>query len=962
MSIMRRIGALCTIALLVLSMPACAAQATVEAGQQPHRQDFRDAPGVSQEEIEAIERLSRKYTSFTYGMLESAETFIRSDGQYGGYSTLFCAWLSELFGIRFAPKIYTWAELATLFDAGEIDFTGELTATDELRGKYFMTNAFTESVVKAFRLEGSEPLMDIARSRTLRFVFLDGSPVEGLVVSASPYPLETVLTDSVSAAIHMVQTGQVDAYCADEHNIMMPPAGIVSEDLLPAVYLPISFSASREELAPIVSVLDKCLQSGSFSQLAALHVQGDQEYLRHRFFPSLTPAERSYLSLHGANGAPISVIASPDAYPASFFNRAENEWQGIAFDLLKEISLLSDLEFSVINDPDEDWQSYLVAIDLSDAAMLSELVHTDERKDHYLWTDEPYARDHFALLSLSRHEDVTLNQLLYSRVGLIENTVYAEMFRKWFPDHMNTAQYQTSDDGFAALEKGEIDLLMGSSNMLLAATNYHEMVGYKANMVFDRTCESSFAFFRNQNELSSIMSKAQKLIDTGAIADRWTRRVFDYRGKLARGQVPYLFGLTALLFTIMGLLIVLAQRNQAMKRKLEVTVQERTAELVVASEAKSSFLSRMSHEIRTPLNAITGMAQIAKEIVQEDCPPALKPINELLTASSHLLGILNDVLDMSKIESGKFELASEDFPLSGAINDAISIIRPRCLEKGLRLTVDIDPRADTVTVGDRLRLKQVLINLLGNAVKFTHSGGRVGIVVKAIEDNIRSIMLTFEVIDTGIGMSKEQTDRLFLAFEQADSSISARYGGTGLGLAISQNLVHLMGGEITVSSEKDMGSTFRFTVRFEKGSGNLHLPAKEDEEAPDLSGKRIMVVEDIEVNRVVLAELLRKTHVDIEEASDGAQAVELFGQSPVKHFDLIFMDIMMPEMDGYEATRAIRALNRADAKTVPIIAMTANAYREDVGRALNAGMNGHLAKPIDIDEVMRALRQQLKDN
>ena len=354
------------------------------------------------------------------------------------------------------------------------------------------------------------------------------------------------------------------------------------------------------------------------------------------------------------------------------------------------------------------------------------------------------------------------------------------------------------------------------------------------------------------------------------------------------------------------------------------------------------------------------MAQIARQTAADESPRTAGSIGEIITASSHLLGILNDVLDMSKTESGKFALASEPFSVLSAADEVRQIIGQRCTEKGITFNCHTDDLPDNIVKGDRLRINQVLINLLGNAVKFTDKDGQVGLAVHADAEDEAGITFSYTVTDNGIGMTEEQISRLFRPFEQADSSIAARFGGTGLGLAISQNLVNQMGGEIVVESTPDRGSTFSFTLTFEKTDETPIEAFRISEQGSlNLSGHRILLVEDIEINRVILIELLSDTGLVIDEAANGEEALERFGAAAPGTYDLIFMDIQMPGMDGYEVTRRIRALERPDAHNVDIIAMTANAYREDIERALAAGMNGHVAKPIDIGEVRHLLAKKL---
>lgn len=392
---------------------------------------------------------------------------------------------------------------------------------------------------------------------------------------------------------------------------------------------------------------------------------------------------------------------------------------------------------------------------------------------------------------------------------------------------------------------------------------------------------------------------------------------------------------------------------------LENQVRERTKELEKqtiaaqsSSRAKSDFLARMSHEIRTPLNAIMGMAQIAK--MAETRQKTINSIDEILTASTHLLGILNDILDMSKIESGKFKLSCDNFNLRTAMNEVEKIISIRCDEIKIKFTTNIDiPNINVHS--DKLRLKQVLINLLGNSVKFTAQNGNIDFRLETVKETAKDITVKFTVKDTGIGMSKEQIAKLFQPFEQGNNDIAIRYGGTGLGLSISQNLVKLLGGQIEVESESGSGSEFTFTICFEKSQEEVK--DNNSYSTVDFTGKRILLVEDVQINRIIVKELLKNTNVTIDEAEDGLKALEMFSSSQLNYYDFIFMDIQMPNMNGYESSVAIRGLDRSDAKSVPIYAMSANAYKDDIDNSIESGMNGHISKPIDLPTIIKVLAQ-----
>ena len=377
-----------------------------------------------------------------------------------------------------------------------------------------------------------------------------------------------------------------------------------------------------------------------------------------------------------------------------------------------------------------------------------------------------------------------------------------------------------------------------------------------------------------------------------------------------------------------------------------------------ANTAKSEFLARMSHEIRTPMNAIIGMTRIASDT--EDLVKIKDCLHNAEMASKHLLSLINDILDMSKIEANKLELYMEPFAIRKTIAGVSSIIGVKMGEKSQKFTVSIDDSLPMYIEGDEMRLLQVLMNLLSNAVKFTPNEGEITLSVMrgaALADS--RFFVLFKVVDTGIGISQENLEKLFDSFEQADGGIARRFGGTGLGLAISKRIVELMGGAVSVKSEEGVGSEFGFSINV--GSVGEDFAAAEEvavaNAVPDLSGKTILVAEDIDLNQLVVASILEETNVIIEFAEDGKQAVEMFAASPNK-YSCILMDIQMPEMDGYEATRVIRAMEGG--AEIPIIALSANSFKEDIEASRNAGMNGHIAKPIEAEDLFAKIERQLR--
>ena len=380
-----------------------------------------------------------------------------------------------------------------------------------------------------------------------------------------------------------------------------------------------------------------------------------------------------------------------------------------------------------------------------------------------------------------------------------------------------------------------------------------------------------------------------------------------------------------------------------------------------ASRTKSEFISRMSHEIRTPMNAIIGMTQIAKGSDEHD--KIHDCLDKIESSSNHLLGIINDILDVGKIEAGKLSLNIEDFYLPLILGNVMTMISPRAQQKNIQVNLSMQNIAHGTISIDKQRLSQVLINLLSNAVKFSPDNSEVKLSVReaAWRDGIGSYV--FEVADSGIGISDEQSLRLFRPFEQADGSITRNYGGTGLGLVISKTLVELMGGTIGLQSKPGEGSIFTFTIRCASrdivGSCPPTPPVDPADSKPDFSGKRCLVVDDIVINREIIMELLSLTKLEMETADNGLEALNKFCDSQEGYFDIIIMDIQMPVMDGCTATQEIRRLKRKDAVKIPIVAMTANVMKEDVQRALDSGMNAHIGKPIEMNAVFGTLAAQL---
>lgn len=376
----------------------------------------------------------------------------------------------------------------------------------------------------------------------------------------------------------------------------------------------------------------------------------------------------------------------------------------------------------------------------------------------------------------------------------------------------------------------------------------------------------------------------------------------------------------------------------------------------LSAKAKSDFLARMSHEIRTPMNGIIGMTEIALKDGQTE-ERRIDCLRKIEYSSEYLLGLINDILDMSKIESGKMRLIEEKCNLMEMIQGLRPLLEAKLNENNIQYIADIQLKNHWF-MADSLRLNQVLVNLLGNALKYSRPDGHVWLTVRETEEEKGFSNLYFQVRDDGIGIAPEKQQLIFRQFEQADNSENARKQGTGLGLAISRRIVRMMDSDIKLESEPGKGSSFSFNVKLQPVSGEKTTVTSQPEEI-SFPGKRILVVEDNELNMEIICTILENYGIETEQAVNGKEAVRRMEESVPGYYDMIFMDIMMPEMDGLEATRTIRNLDREDCKKIPIYAMSANAFDEDVKRSLASGMNGHLSKPVNLQVLEKTLWEVL---
>ena len=496
---------------------------------------------------------------------------------------------------------------------------------------------------------------------------------------------------------------------------------------------------------------------------------------------------------------------------------------------------------------------------------------------------------------------------------------------------------------------------------VLASETYKRCTGFDDVQILGRTFKELFAGISTDDFLESICVMIREAATEGK-SDK-TKQSFDFKQD---GSIrSYVIDINPMLHDddeIMGTMVVLNDMTEIIEAQQE---SERARVLAEQStKAKSEFLARMTHEMRTPMNAIIGMTSIG--MTAGDAEKKDYSFRKIKDASTHLLGVINDILDISKIEADKLELAFSEFLFIDMLDSIRNIITTLTSEKDQTFSLNINSNIPESIITDKQRLIQVITNLLSNASKFSPKNGRIELNAIMTSQYGNACSIKFSVKDNGIGISKEQQEHLFIPFEQADGSISRKFGGTGLGLAISKRIIEMLGGEIWVQSELNKGAEFMFEITAQIGAGSTGDDEADTEaksgdafQNGEFAGKRIMIAEDVDINREIIEAFLEDTGVEIDFAYNGIDAVTKFLANP-GDYGLILMDIQMPEMDGYEAVRQIRSSDVKEAQTIPVIAMTANVLREDVEHCLEAGMNGHLGKPINIEILTATLRQYLQ--
>ena len=593
----------------------------------------------------------------------------------------------------------------------------------------------------------------------------------------------------------------------------------------------------------------------------------------------------------------------------------------------------------------------------------------DGKKRHTFVSETDNIAGSFLVFSQELDDPITMgeNNVRFTHIALLKDIQTLKQYYTTTTYGGSAATYIIKKNGTLAYFDADNDDVIGARNVNKALEEAEYVQGQSFAAVQEQLDKDGIAaanILLNRSEYCYCLTALQDYDITLMLlipADSVAVSTLNMMNSTIRTEIIFMSAMALMLLLAVIGFIRVQRSSQMVKMEQETNKELNRLRMVAesANAAKSTFLNNMSHDIRTPMNAIIGFTNIA---LKHSPPPEIKNcLDKISDSSEHLLALINDVLDISRIESGKIKFVPEAVDITEVSDSVLTIMDGYLSNRNITFKTELTEPKTPFVLTDAVRVREVLVNILGNAVKFTQDGGTITFAVSylpGIDD--RHVNVRYRISDTGIGMSEEFVDHIFDEFSQEEHGARTQYQGTGLGMAITKRYVDLMGGTISVESKKGVGSTFIVELPMEITDACEVKKKDYSVGKMDLTGLKILLAEDNDLNAEIAMVQLEELGIQITRASDGEEAVRIFAENPQGTFNLILMDVMMPKMNGYEATKAIRSLpNRPDAAAIPIIAMTANAFAEDVQASLDAGMNGHFSKPIVIDEVIKAIARNV---
>jgi len=921
----RAFAILIFIAILALFIVACTAD---EEPVSPAINSYRDIPGITQEEIDAISALRAMDRDFVYAMPLGEETFLQTDGTIAGFSVYFVQWLSEFFDLPFSIEIVLWEELMHGLENGNIDFSGQLMSSPERLEIFEMAGPIASRALDYATLRGAPDLHDLGRAP--KFAIFEGAVSQYLLLEAGTFDyIELVYVSNLYMAMEYLLGGYADAFLGvgtQQLDILHPE--ISAHLVYPPLFRNPYFSAQNPELFPLVHILQRYLENGGIRTFGEFYSRGIHRMRHNQFLLSLSEEDREFK--HYFAETPVFHVGLSDAnYPISFFNNLYGEMQGVAIDIIRELSQITGLNFEYYIIDSTDYTESHGILEADNIA----IIMSDKIPDHLAeiapYTTTPVFQANFVFISDVNHPNISFNDVIYTTVGVIRESIYDQMLLKYFPELTTITLFPDNTALFEALQNREIETAFSTSSNLLYLNNYLGVPYFHTNLPLRAGYQISFVV--PDENLTTIVNHALSLVDIEMIATRWTDRSFDYTSRLIDAQMPWLMSAGALLLVALTLTVallfhktnlkkVVSQRtkeleiettlletilnampdvlfykdvnykyvrvNTAFKELFQCTDDEiigrnavdgldvpheiaktyieqdsrvlnnrqtvradthipmadntvRTLETILtplitkndeligliglsrditarieaekalqlASDTRAAFVAHMSHELRTPLNSVIGFSNLA---ITDASPETKAYLTSITQSANELLETIDNILDLSNI-SLKYML----FNPNDVIAQCKDILHPKAEHKNLTLEINSEQLENCrLLFGDPERLHQVLLNIIGNSIKFTEIG-TIKLLVSVTDRTKRTQTIRWEIEDTGVGLTEEQIISVSEPFIQGDSGSNKKQSGIGLGIPIAKGILSLMGSELKIESNPNIGSRFSFEITFD---------------------------------------------------------------------------------------------------------------------------------------------------